>query len=29
VLATSHGTRTHPGGTATHWARLTVHEAAA
>ncbi|WCD94199.1 ATP-binding protein [Streptomyces sp. HUAS 31] len=29
VLATSHGTRNHPGGTATHWARLTVHEAEA
>lgn len=28
VLSTSHGTRTHAGGTATHWARLTVHEAA-
>lgn len=26
VLATSHGTRTHSGGNATHWARLTVHE---
>lgn len=29
VLATSHGIRPHPGGTATHWALLTVHEATA
>ncbi|MFI6567561.1 ATP-binding protein [Streptomyces sp. NPDC050534] len=29
VLATSHGTCSHPGGTATHWALLTVHEATA
>jgi anti-sigma regulatory factor (Ser/Thr protein kinase) len=29
VLASSHGTRPHPGGTATHWALLTVHEAPA
>ncbi|MGY6026383.1 ATP-binding protein [Streptomyces spinosirectus] len=29
VLATSHGIRPHPGGTATHWALLTVHEAPA
>jgi anti-sigma regulatory factor (Ser/Thr protein kinase) len=29
VLAISHGTRTHPGGAATHWALLTVHEATA
>ncbi len=28
VLAVSHGTRTHPGNTATHWARLAVHEVA-
>ncbi|MEV0186075.1 ATP-binding protein [Streptomyces sp. NPDC050625] len=26
VLATRHGTHTYPGGTATHWALLTVHE---
>ncbi|MFJ9729522.1 ATP-binding protein [Streptomyces sp. NPDC101209] len=28
VLAASHGILTHPGGTATHWARLSVHETA-
>ncbi|MEU8735545.1 ATP-binding protein [Streptomyces tendae] len=26
VLAASHGIRTHPGNTATHWARLSTHE---
>jgi two-component sensor histidine kinase len=28
VLATSHGISTHLGNTATHWARLSAHEAA-